>query len=873
MSMETVISRIAPQADLRPQDSFWARRRRPIPGFSLPEALKNSLHEAPQGFRQKLAALEKEVDPEIRSQGFYLLGLELRGGTRLEAAVALFSWLEREAGGRSEPWARELGTRARRAREAVVGCGSFAERVEFQISHLADSRNAVWFAGFGFGALVADAVKLASVSRMAAAAPRWIAQGWRANFAASSLAFAAEAPALVAVQQGLSRAWGMETEGFWTQLEHSLLPLGAMRLTNFAALRRSPWLQQTAMLGGTYLTQRIQGMEHPTALVDSLAFLFPAQLGASLSRQVFGNSLARRLAYWREALHSPRSTRPESSIASPALDWAAAGGRGGGDLKPSRSSLEISQAQIVLAQGTRRDSNGPFLQRRVVERLQERSSFPARSAERVAEDFSSTPLGSETSRSYLELLAGVHVENMSVGKENFTKGTILERAVAAFRHVKELNTVETTTGSLYEHLLQWALEITLAAQDQGRFNDLVQLAGFTRTIQGLETFLGAEAPIRPFLPGPHIVRLARVNLPPALGELIFDYLRVLDIPMGRDRAGNPWERDRALGGLENYIRAHPPESEGWNDLCRALERVRVSPARMILLDRILKVLAHGGFPEKLREIYGMESFDLLSMYESKTFDPLNVDFESLGPLLNGTIYTGFVDDLPLASKIAEIYSLLPLYVRHEQHNIMETIGFARKRLEDKKTAEPRNRGLQVVRDPLNYQREDVLELLFHRHADLPVAARAREAVLNEEVDLQVLSRERMEELWGSTDHGEKDRAAPYAFYVPASKSVTSKPLIAVRELDPSEENKPAHAVYLPARVSNEYQHHLDLQEFPFDSRRGLPMTERRGRLAELHFLIAHGYFGEWRTMEDLSPYGLGLYLRTEIEQDLPFPQP
>ena len=127
----------------------------------------------------------------------------------------------------------------------------------------------------------------------------------------------------------------------------------------------------------------------------------------------------------------------------------------------------------------------------------------------------------------------------------------------------------------------------------------------------------------------------------------------------------------------------------------------------------------------------------------------------------------------------------------------------------------------------------------------------------------------MYSLWQSIDHQERGKAPPQAFFVPASKNSSGKPLIAVTELDPtlSYEQKIAQAVRLAAHTVHEFEHYLHSQEISFTSREQILRGEMRAWLEEFFYLMYQGDLTEWNRIEARSPYGFGIYLRNLIDKD------
>lgn len=166
----------------------------------------------------------------------------------------------------------------------------------------------------------------------------------------------------------------------------------------------------------------------------------------------------------------------------------------------------------------------------------------------------------------------------------------------------------------------------------------------------------------------------------------------------------------------------------------------------------------------------------------------------------------------------------------------------------------------IVAEKSTFDEADVLYLMQRRTT--PTSDEARRAIESGEIDLQVLSKEELRELYVKLDPSAKDEGPVYAFYVPANRSPHGRPIIAVEALDPAMawDKKILQAITLPAQTVHEFEHH---------SHRGLNdlfLSEMRAWLEEIHFMMFNGDLRFWREMQEISPYGFGVYLRSLVDK-------
>lgn len=162
---------------------------------------------------------------------------------------------------------------------------------------------------------------------------------------------------------------------------------------------------------------------------------------------------------------------------------------------------------------------------------------------------------------------------------------------------------------------------------------------------------------------------------------------------------------------------------------------------------------------------------------------------------------------------------------------------------------------------------DVLDLLDLQPT--PLSRRAREAFLKGEVDLQLLSYAQMQDLWLRQEQSRVSKDPALSLFLPAGKSATGRPTVAV--VAPAAaltlEEKAHRALRVAGWTVHEFEHYSHHRVLPFQDPAGLLRAEMRASLEELHFLLKNGELSEWERIRLLAPQGLGIYLRSRVEQD------
>lgn len=890
----------------------WARLSSARVSLSIPDFFsgQSALELASAGAVARLNALSGECQPEFQARGLALIAGELRDAGHVPLASQIYTWLEKTLADRPEPWSAEVAATAAASRNAMAGAGGSGARAEFLISRFADTAfDPGFLAGFAAGSWASGATRLFSLSRMAASAPGLLTRGVGARWAASSLAATVEIPTLIAAKTAVDFArgkdiprsaaeYGREAFSFGVTLGFLRMAGGAAKLAGKISPLGNAWVaQDAAMVAGAFLAQatldRIQGVAADSGRnwVDALAFFVHAKIGARWGERLLGGRFGYSIRGLEKALSEHVPFRRPDVLSEP--QWIMATGFDGDG--PRRPSSFPQPLRIVSGPAPGVAEVTSIVRQRLVQRLKkdlhDRLKLSPEVMTAVLEQFQKTKFSFDSDsmlKRYYEMLAKIHVDNAILEGQPVPRETILLDALHAFRRVTELDTSRTTVGSFYDHLLHVALERTLLQQDAGRFHDLVRIAGLTRTMEGLQVFLGeSPAPLRAADRKKNWEgRIGGFNIPER--ESVVDYLATLPFiapldgaaeagklvmrgPNGK-RETKPWDVQAVLKALEAFVMTYQPGSETMIDFSLAVEEAKRSLVPHLVMERIFKVLAAGSFPEKLREIHGWDDLDLDGLRAKKILTPLTSNFLPAGSRINGGIHTGFVRDLPLAAKVAEFYSLLPIYLKPEnqREHWAETVGFARRRLEE---AEERQRREKKPLEQATFGKDEVLEMLYMRPTGL--SRQARQAILKGEVDFEVLSKNGMQALWESLDHADRALSAPKAFFADAKKTKTGRPLIAIRELDPdlSREEKARMAVLLGGRAVHEFEHYLHHKELTFNSRPGVLKAEMRSNVEEMLYYLAHGYLPKFEEMQRLSPYGIGIFYRNAVEheylEDLP----
>jgi len=383
----------------------------------------------------------------------------------------------------------------------------------------------------------------------------------------------------------------------------------------------------------------------------------------------------------------------------------------------------------------------------------------------------------------------------------------------------------------------------------------------------------------------------------------------------------------AIEGLADYLKTWRSKPSYKKVLEDAIRRAASSTVPLLHFDRMFKVLATRDLPHKIAEVAAPDEFHwgrLQGYFDQRDGHP---DYMAAVDKINGSIYTGFIYDRALAEKFALLYMQASILLHEAEENIrlqgyhevvqdllnrvekygkQDVLDLLRldrspdalaatqalsrgqadirmvpraelRRLWERLPSSRRlgnhprvifvppsqnggRRAQVIVAEKSTLDEADVLSLMKLRAT--PTADEARRAIESGEIDLQVLSKEELRELYVKLDPSAKDEGPVHAFYVPADRSPHGRPIIAVEALDPalSWENKMWQAITLPAQTVHEFEHH---------SHRGLKdlfLSEMRAWLEETHFMMYNGDLRSWREMQETSPYGFGVFLRSLVDK-------
>jgi len=260
----------------------------------------------PASLGQEWQALDRETDPELRTEAALAFAQRQSQAGRPELAVEIYRGLLAEQG--LNP---ALADRARASLDILLGRGSFGGRAEFLMRNLAEQATdpSALFA-MGAAGAVFRMTRLAALSRLATEAnPGFLTRLLGAGRVASLLGFAVEAPTFTVAGRLGAAVLGREQD--WSlpalrrDLASSYMVLGGLKLAGAlgqgAATRlgSSPALrgltQQGSMLGGILLGRRLEewtGLRErrdgATLLTDSLALLLQFHVAGRLSGSLFG---------------------------------------------------------------------------------------------------------------------------------------------------------------------------------------------------------------------------------------------------------------------------------------------------------------------------------------------------------------------------------------------------------------------------------------------------------------------------------------------------------------------------------------------------------------------------------------------------------
>ncbi len=323
---------------------------------------------------EEFLALSEESDPALFGEALSAMAGGAARAGEAGTAILLYDFLSRTAGPLAPRLDAAVRARAEAEARALRGEGAFGARFEHLSRGFArQAADPAMIAGMGIGSLVAGAVRLGVLSRLASArTANFFTRGAGASFSAGTAAWAAEVPAFwmttralhaassetplawdraaltrelgsTALMLGLLKAGGAATNALFHRA-HGIAPFGAeaARLAPFTGVSR-PLFAQAGMLGGVYADHLIEERlgwrpaGDPTSrLFDSFATLLQFHVGGRLAGSALGPRYAASI---RELEVRSRMTELRNRPAlSAALGLEGLGPRPvlaeGGDLTP-----------------------------------------------------------------------------------------------------------------------------------------------------------------------------------------------------------------------------------------------------------------------------------------------------------------------------------------------------------------------------------------------------------------------------------------------------------------------------------------------------------------------------------------------------------
>ncbi|HEX5035351.1 MAG TPA: hypothetical protein VFW62_12805, partial [bacterium] len=796
---------------------------------------------------------------------------------------------------------------ARRRLKALLGEGRFADRAELMLGNFfRQAASPEMLGGLAAGSLVGQGIQALSLGRLLGAEASAFTRGFGARGLATTLGLFSEVPAVVLTSKGLQEAQGQGADWSAKTLGHEFsamaISLGLLKCGSALSHRAQSSLNPAAIGSGLsnallptasagtalFAAHRLEsfvGLRPPSdsasALFDSAAMLLQFQVAGRVLNSVTGGALSRTLGELQ--LRSRLADTPRFPEGPPAFGtWNLAevhAHRGGmpGSISPlpprdlaKKLGAEINQMSSLNGHGLGDKFIKNRLSRRLSELLDVQESDPRVAS--IVDSYLKTPFHyreGDMRSAYFEMLTRTQLkgtEFLAEGRE-MPAVDLMHSAGLILRRAMEMNPFHGGSGSFYDYLTQIAFERTLRSQNVPAFDALVYTLAVRQSPTALESFFHEHQLHLPYErqalsrhkhPLNPIEVLRQLEEFPVsepvrfwLSEYILSYefgLHSQDFPKfqynhyysneGSSRRMNFIDRDDMFESLRRIF-ADPKNRRAWNQgLEELVRRAEKSPVPLLYFDRFFKLVGSGDLTEKISELVADSSYNPFGAWQ--------------GSSINGTVYTGFLADPTLSQKFQEFYRVLPELLHHEQS--------AQRR------AEYRAKAAELLEGRDNFGAEQIVELLYQRPTAR--AIEAREAIQSGEVGLEVLTRHGMEMLMQALHPGQKIGKPHDALYLPASRSPTGRPYIAILELDPllSREQKIARAHFLTGYVVHEYDHHLHSPQFNIRKRGDRLKLEMRGWLEENLYLLTQGEKSVWEDAELYSPTGFGVYLRTHIER-------
>jgi len=849
--------------------------------------------------RAELRSIGGENDPELLQASLRNFAARQESKGRLVYAATAYELA----------LSRGEDPQARGRLNVLRGGGNFGERAELLLGDFIRQATSVeMLGGMAAGSLVGQSLQAITLARLLSREGAYFTRGLGARGLAAGLGFLGEAPAVVFASKGLHQAGGGSVDWGAKTLGHEMLGMGLSLgllksgsalsgrvgegLAQGSAAHRlsASILPHASAVTALFAAHRLESWiglrppsDAPSALFESLAMLLQFQIGGRLLHSATGGALSRGLSELRvRSRISEGPSFPEGPQAFSTLNFAGAMAhrrRPSPFLAPlpgleSAKNLqgEVNQMSSFGEQG----GGQAFVYRRLLQRLSGALAVPESDPrlKAIADNYWATPFYHQAANSrgaYFDMLAKTELvgSNFLEGRE-IPAVDLMQNASLILRRAMEMNPFRGGSGSFYDFLTQVAFEQTLQSRKVPAFDALVHTLSTEPRQSALENFFNRYELDFPFTRQElgsgsasmsHSPWLRRLEAYPVseevrwwLAEYLLSYNHGLFAKSFRDPAYNYFHpadanpRPRPMGERNVFdslddIFADPVHREVWRrGLQQLARRAEKSPVPLLYFDRFFKLLGSGDIQEKISElVLGTE------------YNPLEVwQMQQLGMSIEGTVYTGYVSDPVLTEKFHNFYRALPELI-HPAHS-------------QDRLAEYRLKAKLLLNDRENYEREEILELLYHRPTQR--AAEARQAILNGEVGLEILTRAGMESLMRQLRPGKSIAKLHDALYLPASRSPTGLPYIAILQLDPklSREEKIARAPYLAAYAVHEYDHHRHAGELDFNQRSQRLKAEMRAWLEENLYLLTQGEKTVWDEAEIVSPNGFGVYLRSLIER-------
>lgn len=318
----------------------WAGPCLESTGLSLREsfarlngAQQAALRQRLGGQVEALLSLSAESDPELLGAGLLAIAAAAARREDYIAALVVYDAISQTAGPLGASLAADFRARAEREARALRGEGPFGARFEHLARGFArQAADPTMIAGMGVGSLVAGAVRLGVLSRLASArTANLFTRGLGASLTAGTAAWAAEVPAFwmttralhaassetpldwdratlsrelasTGLMLGLLKLSGAASSAMFRRV-HGIPPLGAeaARLAPFTRLSQ-PLFTQAGMFGGIYADHLLEerlgwrpASDGVSRAFDSAATLLQFHIGGRLAATALGPRYASAL--------------------------------------------------------------------------------------------------------------------------------------------------------------------------------------------------------------------------------------------------------------------------------------------------------------------------------------------------------------------------------------------------------------------------------------------------------------------------------------------------------------------------------------------------------------------------------------------------